>query len=35
MLFRQSDGTLIEINKYEFKNDELYYAKLFISIYLI
>ena len=26
MIFRKSDGTLIEINLYDFKNDYLYYS---------
>ena len=32
MLFRTADGKLIEINKYDFKNDKLYYEKI-MSIY--
>ena len=28
MLFRTVDGELIEINKYDFKNDKLYYEKI-------
>ena len=28
MIFRTSDGQLIEINKYQFINDKLYYTKL-------
>ena len=28
MLFRTVDGKLIEINKYDFKNDKLYYTKI-------
>jgi len=28
MLFRTQDGKLIEINKYDFINDKLYYQKL-------
>ena len=28
MLFRGSDGTIIEICKYHYKNDNLYYQKL-------
>lgn len=28
MLFRTNDGKLIEIKKYNFKNDTLYYEKL-------
>lgn len=28
MLFRRIDGKLIEINKYNFKNDKLYYEKI-------
>ena len=28
MLFRTSEGKLIEIKKYAFKNDALYYEKL-------
>ena len=28
MLFRTADGKLIEINKYDFKNDKLYYEKI-------
>jgi hypothetical protein len=28
MLFRTADGKLVEINKYDFKNDKLYYKKL-------
>jgi hypothetical protein len=28
MLFRDINGKLIEINRYEFKNDKLYYQKI-------
>jgi hypothetical protein len=28
MLFRTVDGKLVKINKYDFKNDKLYYKKL-------
>ena len=28
MLFRTSTGELIEIKKYDFSNDKLYYAKI-------
>jgi hypothetical protein len=28
MLFRNINGELIEINKYDFKNDKLYYQKI-------
>lgn len=28
MLFKNSNGELIEINKYEFKNDKIYYEKI-------
>ena len=28
MLFRTINGELIEINKYDFKNDKLYYEKI-------
>lgn len=28
MLFRTLDGKLVEINKYAFKNDKLYYEKI-------
>ena len=28
MLFRKSDGTLLEINKYDYKNDHIYYNKI-------
>jgi hypothetical protein len=28
MIFRTSGGDLIEINKYSFKNDRLYYEKI-------
>ena len=28
MLFRSINGQLIEINKYDFKNDKLYYEKI-------
>jgi hypothetical protein len=28
MLFRTTEGKLVEISKYNFKNDTLYYAKL-------
>ena len=34
MLFRTIDGKLIEINKYDFKNDKLYYEKI-MSIYKV
>ena len=28
MLFRESNGNLIELNRYDFKNDKLYYQKI-------
>lgn len=28
MIFRDSNGELIEINRYHFKNDKLYYSKI-------
>ena len=28
MLFRTIDGKIIHINRYDFKNDKLYYAKI-------
>ena len=28
MLFRTADGVLIEIKRYQFKNDKLYYEKI-------
>jgi hypothetical protein len=28
MLFRKYDGTLVEIKRYDFKNDALYYQKI-------
>ena len=28
MIFRKPDGTLIEINLYDFKNDYLYYSQI-------
>jgi hypothetical protein len=28
MLFRTADGKLVEINRYDFKNDKLYYQKI-------
>ena len=28
MLFRNHDGSMVIIDKYEFKNDELYYNKI-------
>lgn len=28
MLFRKDTGEIIEINKYDFKNDKLYYEKI-------
>ncbi len=28
MLFRTIDGKFIEINRYDFKNDKLYYEKI-------
>jgi len=28
MLFRTIDGKIIEINRYDFKNDKLYYGKI-------
>ena len=28
MLFRDSNGNLIELNRYDFKNDNLYYQKI-------
>jgi hypothetical protein len=30
MLFRTIDGKIIEINRYDFKNDKLYYSKIMI-----
>ena len=32
MIFRNSNGTLIEINLYDFKNDYLYYTKIMTII---
>jgi hypothetical protein len=29
MLFRNAEGNLVEIKKYNYKNDKLYYEKLF------
>ena len=29
MIFRTANGGLVEINKYDFKNDILYYKKIF------
>jgi hypothetical protein len=28
MLFRNSDGKLVELNRYDFKNDRIYYKKI-------
>jgi hypothetical protein len=28
MLFRKSDGTMIELNRYDFKSDVIYYQKI-------
>ena len=28
MLFRDSNGNLIELNRYDFKNDKVYYQKI-------
>jgi hypothetical protein len=28
MLIRKADGKLIEINKYDYKNDHIYYKKI-------
>lgn len=28
MLFRKSDGTFVEINRVDYKNDTLYYSKM-------
>ena len=28
MIFRDNNGNLIELNRYDFKNDKLYYKKL-------
>ena len=28
MLFRDNNGNLIELNRYDFKNDKLYYQKI-------
>ena len=28
MLFRTASGEIVEINKYDFKNDKLYYLKI-------
>ena len=28
MIFRKVDGTLVELNIYDFKNDEIYYIKI-------
>lgn len=32
MLFRNSEGKLIEIKRYDFKNDKLYYEKIFETV---
>lgn len=29
MLFRKRDGTMVEIKRYDYKNDAIYYQKLF------
>lgn len=28
MLFRNSEGKLVEINRYDYKNDHIYYKKI-------
>ena len=28
MIFRENNGNLIELNRYDFKNDKLYYQKI-------
>jgi hypothetical protein len=28
MLFRTADGTLVELNRYDFKTDKIYYQKI-------
>jgi hypothetical protein len=28
MIFRKSDGTFVEINRYDYKNDKIYYQKI-------
>lgn len=28
MLFRKMDGTIVEINKCDYKNDDIYYTKI-------
>jgi len=28
MLFRKSDGTMVELNRYDFKSDVIYYQKI-------
>lgn len=28
MLFRTADGTLVELNRYDFKTDKIYYQKV-------
>jgi hypothetical protein len=28
MLFRKSDGTFVELNRYDFKSDVIYYQKI-------
>ena len=28
MIFRDNNGNLIELNRYDFKNDKLYYQKI-------
>ena len=34
MLFRDINGKLIELNRYDFKNDKLYYQKIMEIKYL-
>lgn len=32
MLFRNKDGLLVEINRYNYKNDSIYYNKVFQTL---
>jgi hypothetical protein len=33
MIFRNKQGNLVEINRYDFKNDELYYQKIMSELF--
>ena len=35
MLFRNNEGKLVELNRYDFKNDHIYYKKILSMKFLI